>query len=75
MCYKNDHASGWTPLKVHTGAQCGKISAYALCRVPPSPRIRQSIVGAHATATIDPSVLAAIGAEAFLRCAEQLPVA
>ena len=38
-------------------------------------RIWQFTVGAHATATIGPSFLAAIAAEGFLHCAEQLPVA
>ena len=60
--------------KVHTGAQCGKISVQALCRVPLTLRIRQSIVGSHATATVGPSFLAAIAAAGFLHCTEQLPV-
>lgn len=34
-------------MKVHTRAQCGKISVRAPCRVPLTSRIRQSIVGSH----------------------------
>ena len=72
-----DHfdASGRTSLKVHTGAQCGKISVQALCKVPLTSRIRQSIVESHANATVGPSFLGAIAAAGFLHCAEQLPVA
>jgi hypothetical protein len=61
-------------LKVHTGAQCGKISVQALSRVPLTSRVRQSIVGSHATATVGPRFLAAIIAGGSLHCPEQLPV-
>ncbi len=40
-------ASGRTSLKVHTGAQCGKISVQAPWRVPLTSRIWQSFIGSH----------------------------
>lgn len=43
--------------------------------MPLTSRIRQSIVGSHGSATVDPSFLAAIAAAGILHCAEQLPVA
>jgi hypothetical protein len=46
VCYKNDHASGRTSLKVHTGAQWGNISIYAPCRAP-SPRASGSLLWGH----------------------------
>jgi hypothetical protein len=60
--------------KVRTLTQCGKISVQALCRVPLTSRIRQSIVGSHSTATVGPSFLAAVAAAGFLHFTEQLPV-
>lgn len=68
-------ASGRTSPDVHTGAPCGKISVQALYRAPLTSRIRQSIVGLHATATVGPSFLPAIAAADSLHWAEQLPVA
>src|SRR6266567_4975131 len=54
--------------KVHAGAQCGKISVQAPCRVPLTSCIRQSIVGSHATATVGSRFRAAIAAAGFLHC-------
>ena len=62
-------------LKVHTGAQCDKISVQAPCRIALTSSIQHSIVGSHATTTVGSSFLAAIAAAGSLHCTEQLPVA
>ncbi len=67
-------SSGRTSLKVHTGAQCGKISVKVLCR---ASHLAHPAVYCGVTCNCDCwfQFLAAIATAGFLHCAEQLPVA